>query len=219
MMNAFTINPSALAYLFGDGLENLFAGRSRLPFNETLPCREVKVKSRDLPTAMLMTAFVHLLQRQRVRLTLESKGRILKKRFVLASLASGSGAGFDGFEGQILGSIQQDAKHNDVPTVVWRLWRSDVTDPFSDVIRMGRQYLLELGYYTEGERRGIAKILGAKLVPKCDKILALRAEADAVRDMVVAFRAEQPELYEQLWKDVAKGISSRQESQDVDMDF
>jgi hypothetical protein len=79
--------------------------------------------------------------------------------------------------------------------------------------------VLELGYYSEGERRGIAKILGTKLVPECDKILALRSQAERVREMVAAFRAEQPELYAQLWKDVAKGIGSRQESQDVDTDF
>jgi hypothetical protein len=218
-MNGFTINPSALAYLFGDRLEDLFAGRSRLPFNETLPCREVKVKARDLPIAMIMTAFVHLVRQQWVRLTVESKGRILKKKFVLATLVGGPAADLSGLESQILGSVRQNGKHNDVPTVVWRLWSSDVTDPFSDVIRMGRQYLLELGYYSEGERRGIAKILGTKLVPECDRILALRAEADGVRDMVAAFRAEQPQVYEQLWKDVAKGIGSRQESQDVDMDF
>jgi hypothetical protein len=219
MMNAFTVNPSALAYLFGDRLEDLFAGRSRLPFNETLPCREVKVKARDLPIAMLTTALIHLVRRGVVRLSLDSKGRILKKRFVLATLTNESAANLGGLEGQILGSIRHDAKHNDVPTVVWRLWSADVTDPFSDVIRMGRQYLLELGYYSEGERRGIAKILGTKLVPECDRILALQAEADAVRDMLAAFRAEQPEVYEQLWKDVAKGISSRQEQQDVDVDF
>jgi len=218
-MAAFTINPSGLAYLFGDRLEDLFAGRSRLPFNETLPCREVKVKARDLPIAMLTTALIHLVSRGLVRLSLESKGRILKKRFVLATLASGSAANLDGLEGQILGSIHHDAKHNDVPTVIWRLWTADVTDPFSDVIRMGRQYLLELGYYSEGERRGIAKILGTKLVPECDKILALQGEADGVHDMVAAFRAKQGDLYEQLWKDVAKGISSRQEAQDVDVDF
>jgi hypothetical protein len=218
-MNAFTISPSALAYLFGDRLEDLFAGRSRLPFNETLPCREVKVKVRDLPIAMLTTAFVYLVQREVVRLAVGSRGRILKKKVVLATPSGGSAADLSGLEGQLLDSIRRDAKDSDVPTVVWRLWRSDVTDPFSDVIRMGRQYLLELGYYSEGERRGIAKILGTKLVPECDKILALRSQAERVREMVAAFRAEQPELYAQLWKDVAKGIGSRQESQDVDTDF
>ena len=105
MMNAFTINPSALAYLFGDRLEDLFAGRSRLPFNETLPCREVKVKARDLPIAMLTTALIHLVRRGVVRLSLDSKGRILKKRFVLATITNESAANLGGLEGQILGSI------------------------------------------------------------------------------------------------------------------
>jgi len=218
-MTEFTITPSLLAYLFGDRLEDLFAGRSRLPINETLPCREVKVKSRDLPVAMVVTAFAYLARRQLLGLSLETKGRILKKRFVLATPTGGLGPDLPGLEGEILASIHRDAKGNDVPTVVWRLWRSDVTDPFSDVIRRGREYLLQLGLYAEGERRGIAKILGAKLVPECDKILALRSEAEHVREMVADFRTAQSELYVQLWKDVAKGIGSRQESQDVDMDF
>jgi hypothetical protein len=36
--------------------------------------------------------------------------------------------------------------------------------------------------------------------------------------MVAAFRSGQPEVYAQLWNDVAKGIASRQEKVEVDTD-
>lgn len=35
----YSIEPSALAYLFGDVLEDVFAGVSRFGLSETLPCR------------------------------------------------------------------------------------------------------------------------------------------------------------------------------------
>jgi len=218
-VNNFTVLPSSLAYLFGDVLKALFPTQSRLSFGEKLPCRDVKVKRKDLAKAMVLTAFVHLARQGHLTLTLSKKGRIIKRKFVLAARSGSPAGGFGGLEGQLMGVVRKDPKHNDVASVVWRLWSDDVTDPFGDVLHMGQAYLRGQGYFSEGERRGIAKILGKKLVPECDRILALQGEASLIQDMIAAFRAEQPELYVQLWKDVGKGIASRQEASDDDVDF
>jgi hypothetical protein len=77
---------------------------------------------------------------------------------------------------------------------------------------------LGLGYFTEGERKGLGKLLGKELVPQCDKIAVLQAQVGAVRDLLVGFRSAQSELYSQVWKDVGSGIASRQETPDHDLD-
>ncbi len=217
-VNDFSLAPSALAYLFGDVLEDVFAGKSRLTTSEKLPCRDVKVKRKDLAHAMLVSAFVYLARQGRLGLDVRTKGRIIKSKFVLVTASGGPAGPFASHEAQILGSIRGDPKNNGVRSIVWRLWGADVGDPWGDLIRDSQRYLLGLGYFVDQERRGIAKIMGKKLMPNCERTLTLRPEATPLRNMLAAFRAEQPELYERLWKEVAAGIASRQESPDVDFD-
>jgi len=215
----FSIMPSALAYLFGDMLEDVFAAKSRLSLREKLPCREVKIKRKDLATAVLVSAIVYLAKRNQLSLEVHTKGRIIKSKFVLVTpLGQFSNSSDDSFEGQILASISDNPKYNDVRSIVWRLWSADSASPWSDVIQRCQKYLLGQGYFSEQERHGIAKIMGKKLVPQCEKILPLQAEADALRNVLADFRAANRELYERLWKDVGKGIASRQEQEDIDMD-
>ena len=59
-MNDFSVLPSALAYLFGDVLESEFAGKTRLGFSEKLPCREIKIKKKDLATMMVVAGLSFL---------------------------------------------------------------------------------------------------------------------------------------------------------------
>jgi len=216
-MSEFAVQPSALTYLFGDKLADLFASKSRLSLNETLPCRETKVKQNDLSTAIVTFALVYLAESGEVRLTVGKTGRLIKRTHVFAERA-GAGQVSGGLEEQILGGIRPTLEDNDVPSVVWRLWRSDVTSPVGDVIRWAKTYLQQMGYFEEEQRRGIGRLLGAKLVPNCDAILPLEGEVEALRRIVQRFTQGQLQIYSQLWSDVSKGISSRQESQDVDMD-
>ena len=217
-MADFSISPSALAYLYGDKLDNLFAGRSRLPINETLPCREVKVRRKDLAVAILVAAFADLVRKGHLRLSVQIKGRIIKSKSVLATVVGTPVGGFAGLEGQLLGNLRRNSNDDDVPSVVARLWRSKVDDPFNEVIQMAQACLLQQGYFVEEQRQGLGRLLGKKLVPQCDKISALQTQAGALYDMVAAFHSGQPEVYAQLWNDVAKGIASRQEKVEVDTD-
>jgi hypothetical protein len=214
----FSISPSALAYLFGDELDDLFADRSRLPINENLPCRDVKVRRNDLAVAILVTAFADLVRKGHLSLIMHTKGRIIKSKCVLASLASTPAGALAGLEGQLLGNLRGNSNEDDAPSVVARLWRSDVNDPFGKVIQMAQTYLLQQGYIVEEERQGLGKLLGKKRTPQCEGILGLQPQTATLYDLVASFRSGQPEVYAQLWKDVAKGIDSRQERVEVDPD-
>jgi hypothetical protein len=216
-MSPFAVQPSALTYLFGDKLADLFAGKSLLSLSETLPCRGTKVKQNDLATAIITFSLVYLADSGELRLTTGKTGRLIKRTHVFADRA-GAGQVSGGLEEQILGAFRPAHGDNDVPSVVWRLWRSDAASPVGDVIRWAKTYLQQMGYFVEEQRKGIGRLLGAKLVPDCSAILPLESEVGALRGIVQRFSQGEPEIFAQLWSDVSKGISSRQESQDVDMD-
>ena len=53
---------------------------------------------------MLVTAFVHLARQGDLQLTLQTKGRIIKRKFVLPTLLASAAGPLDGPEGQVLNS-------------------------------------------------------------------------------------------------------------------
>lgn len=214
----YSIAPSALAYLFGDVLQNVFARRaSRLTGSETLPCRRVKVKRRDLATVMFATALVHLAEEGHLKLTLDRKGRIFKTKAVFATLSpQRPDQGPGSLEEQIVNNITGKKKKDDVSSIVWRLLGTDWSNPWGHIIEEARGYLLGAGYFAEEKRRGIARLRGKKLIPQCDKITALEGEARELGKIMAIFQTRQSELYKQLWKGVTSGIASRQERKDLD---
>ena len=213
----YSIAPSALAYLFGDVLENVFAGRvSRLTHSETLPCRGVKVKRGSLVNVMLAAVFVHLAEEGYLKLTLGRKRRILKSKAVFAMLSPQQlGQDLGGLEEQIVSNIRGNQKEDDVRSIVYRLLGADSNNPWSVIIGKARGYLLGEGYFTEEEQRRITKRRRKKLIPKCERIATLKGEAQQLREIMATFQARQPELYRQLWKSAAAGVASRRETPDV----
>lgn len=212
----YSVVPSALAYLFGDVLEDVFAGASRFTGNEKLPCREVKVKKGNLVNVMLAAGFVHLAEEGHLKLTLGRKGRIFKSKAVFATLSPQQPSqGLGGLEGQIGSSITGNQKEDDIHSIVRRLVGADSSNPWDDIIGKARGHLLREGYFAEEEQHGITKRHRKKLIPQCEKIAALEGEARQLREMMATFQARQPELYKQLWKDVAAGIASRRETPDI----
>ncbi len=207
----YSIAPSALAYLFGDMLEDVFAGRaSWFGRSETLPCCRVEVNREDLATVMVTAAFLHLAEEGNLILTLGTTGRILKSKTVFAAFRSRRpGQYLGGLEGEIVSNMSGFQMKNDVKHIVERLLGRHWSDPWREIIRRARRYLLYKGYFAEEERHGIAKLLGKKLIPQCGRILALEKEAWQLGKMMAAFQASQSELYERLWKCVEGGIASR----------
>lgn len=207
----YSIAPSALAYLFGDLFEDVFAEKTRLASGVKIPCREKKVKKPDLTTLMLTAAFVHLAEKGFLKLTTGKKGLILKSTTVFAVLSPGRSAQkFDHFEGAVITNITGTEKKDDVGSIVQRLLERSTRDPRAQLIQETHKYLLGQGYFTKEERGGIAKILGKKTAPQCEKIVKLEKEAQQLRETMAAFQSTQPEIYKLLWKGVASGIRSRE---------
>ncbi len=92
----------------------------------------------------------------------------------------------------------------------------DRADPWEEIIKQTRKYLLAEGYFVQEKRRRIARLLGKKLIPQCGRIAPLEGEARQLKEMMATFQGRQPELYQKLCKGVAAGIASRQERADAD---
>jgi len=210
-----TIAPSALVYLFADKFEDLFAAKTRFGTGERVPCREAKVKRIDLATATLTTAFVYLAKRSLINLTVDKKGFIFKKDTVFAIRPPDRPEeNLEGLERQISYNITGEKKKDDVQSITHRLLSTYHRDPWNAVINEIKEYLTNQGYFTKESRGGIAKLLGKKTVPQCEKIAGLEPEVQGVREMITNFQTNQPDLYKLLWKNTAAGINSRRLNED-----
>lgn len=207
----YSIAPSALAYLFGDLLEDVFGKKSRFASGEKIPCRKTKVKKPDLATAAVTTAFVHLAEEGHINLTVDKKGLIFKKDTAFAARPPDRpGENLDGLERLITYNIAGEQKKDDVASIIHRLLNTHHRDPWGAIIKEIQEYLINQGYFTKELRRGIAKLLGKKTVPQCEKINKLEGEARQLKETMAAFRSSQPEIYKLLWRGIASGIRSRE---------
>ena len=217
-MSTSSIVPSALAYLYADLLQDLYANSARVSLSESLPCRGASVKRADLATLVLVTACVHWVQQGCLTLSMGVKGVLVKSRYVQVARTTRPAGHLDGLEGLLLASVAAKEQDNGMSAIVNRVLRKDSVDPWGHVIQEVRRYLLGLGYYSEVERKGLGRLLGKELTPQCDRILALQGSIGEVRDLLSGFRSSQAELYAQLWKDANAGITSRQQTPDHDLD-
>ena len=187
-----------------------------------VPCRDVKVKKRDLATTAVTAAFIGLAESAYLRLTLGKRRALLGLRKRPAALAEplGNAGPVEGLEGDLLTSLSGDqdgdpVRAAPVGAVIERLLPMS-GDPWGDVIAGIEEEMLEEGYFQEGERKEVARFfLGKKLEPDCERMAALQEQVAPVREMLDDFRRKDGTLYEQLLKDVRQGIKARQE---VDMD-
>jgi hypothetical protein len=184
-----------------------------------VPCRDVKVKKRDLAATAVTAAFIGLAERAHLRLTLGKRRALLglRKRPTALVEPLGAAGSVGGLEGDLLASLSATPAADPVRAVIERMLPISA-DPWGDVIARVEEEMLEKGYFLEGERKQVAKFfLGKKLAPDCQRIAALEEQVPSVREMLDDFRQKDGALYEQLLKDVRQGIKARQEV-DMDMD-
>jgi hypothetical protein len=211
----YSVAPSALVYLFGDKLGDVLEISSRFALKEKIPCREVKVAKKDLTTSMFAVAFIYLNGENHLNLTVDKKGLVFKSDAVFAAFPpQRSKENLDGLERQIIYNITEEKNKDDVKSIIKRILGKDSHDPWGQVIKEMQEYLTTQDYFAKEERGGIAKILGRKTTPQCEKIAELETEVQQVREMVAAFKSSQPNVYKLLWKNIAAGIKSRQISDD-----
>lgn len=162
----YSIAPSALAYLFGNMLEDVFVRRRARLLGKKLPCRTVRVNRKDLANVMLVAAFVYLAEEGYLRLTLDTKRFIFKFKTVFVALRSKQSIPYPGgsLEARIVSNITGNQKKDDVPSIIWRLLGRDSNFPWRHIIKRAPRYLLDHGYFVEEERHGVAKLFGKKMV-------------------------------------------------------
>ncbi len=179
-----------------------------------LPCREVRVKKRDLAATAMAAAFVGLAQAGALRPYVGTRRALLglrKRSVVFVELLVGS-ASFGGLEGRLLASLSDSQDANSVGDIIERLLPTS-GDPWRDVIALIEEEMLDEGYFSEGERKKkMAEFfLGKRLVPDCERFAAIEERVPAVRQALDAFRQTDGVLCEQLTKDIRNGIRAQQD--------
>jgi hypothetical protein len=208
------MNTSIIIYAYADAFVE-----TRNRGGVDVPCRDVKVKKRDLAATAVTAAFIALAERAHLRLTLGKRRALLglRKRPTVLVEPLGDAGLVGGLEGDLLASLSGDQDGDHVRAVIERLLPMS-GDPWADVIARIEEEMLEQGHFLEGDRKKVAKFfLGKKLEPDCQRIATLKEQVGSVRKMVDGFRQKDGALYEQLLKDVRQGIKARQEV-DMDMD-
>ena len=211
-----SINTSSIVYVYAD---QFLEDRPRRG-GVKLPCREVRVKKRELAETAMVAAFVGLTEAKQIRLSI-GKRRVLlglRKRpaVFVASLINATSA--RGLEARILESLKGSQDPKPVLDIVAGVVPIS-EDPWGGVIARIEEDMLEQGFFVEGERGKAAQFfLGKKLEPDCQRIAALQDQAGLAAQRMSSFRQADPAIYEQLVKDVHQGIRARLEV-DVDVDF
>jgi len=211
-----SMHSSAVVYTYADRFLEQRAGRGGV----ALPCRDVRVKKRELAPTAVTAAVVGLVKDGRIRLSLGQRRALLglRKQPTVLLDRTGGAAPDTGIEGAILDSLSRSDGPLTIPKLVETMLPLS-GDPWGTLIGLIEEDMLEQGYFSEGERGRAAQFfLGKKLEPDCQRILELERHVEPTRQMVASFRQANGTLYDQLVKDLRRAIRSRQEA-DVDVDF
>ena len=211
-----SIHSSAVVYTYADRFLNERVRRGGVE----LPCREVRVKKRDLAVTAVTAAVVALARDGRIRLSVGERRALLglRKRPTVLVGGTGGAARDSGIEGAILDSLSRSGDALVIPKLVEALLPIS-GDPWGAVIAEIEEDLLEQGYLSEGERGRAGRFfLGKKLEPECERMLELERQVEPTLQMLASFHQANGTLYDQLVKDLRQAIQSRLEV-DVDIDF
>ena len=206
---------SIIVYAYGD---QFVEGRRRGGIQ--LPCRDVRVKKRELANTAMTAAFVSLAEGGQLRLILGQRRVLLglRKRPAVFVQPLDAAADSYGLEAQLLQALSDDQESNSIMKVVERVLPIS-GDPWGDIIMRIEEGMLEQGYFVEGERKKVAKfLLGKKLEPDCPRIATLEDQVEPAKRVLTGFQDAHSGVYDQLLKDVQKGIRARLEVE-MDDDF
>jgi hypothetical protein len=190
----------------------------------SVPCRKAKVNSKELAELAVTVAFVTLVEEEYIRLYVDKRPGFLGMGTVLETFAerlerdTTDPEPDQGLAGKILRTVRPNQEAKSIKWVVARLM-STSTDPWEELLDFLKERMVESGYFVEGEWEGIARffkfLLGTKLEPRCEHIAGLREHIHTISRMLNRFRQMNPELYDQLRKDIHRGVVSQKE---VDID-
>jgi len=215
----FSVPPSGLVYLFGEQ----FVEQARLT-GETLLVSGVKVKQRELAQTCYLAAFLALERERAIQLRMGQRRRSLglfKTSAVLARALLDK-TGLPGLEAELFHLLVSAGEETDVGHLIWQQLGTDVSSPWATAIGGVKQELAEVGCIEiqREARSGVGRVLGDRvtMIPVQDRVASLRGEAEGVQLMIARCQTRRRDLFAQLQKDIARGIASRQEAEDIDTD-
>jgi len=202
-----------IVYLFGDA----FAPHDGL-LGEKLPCGEVKVNRKALAQEVMRAAFASLQSGGALSLKLGQRRRLLFKTGAVF-VALNRREERVGVEGRIIASIMGDPAKDCVEDIVARVIGEECADPWGAVMDAAREHLFGLGYFREERRSGLGRLVsGCKLLADCERINTLRGQVPAVQTLLRELSRRDPALDKQLLEDIKKGITSRYQTREIEVD-
>lgn len=213
-----SITPSGLVYLFGEQ----FVEQARA-VGETLLYSGVKVKARELAEMLYGVALLALEANGVVRLELAQRKRLLglASQQTVAVVRLGSAAP-GGLEAAILAYLDADPARNDVAELLGRHLGQEMPDPWGHMTALVKRDLVARGFLHEDRqaRSGLGRLLGDKVTVSAvrERIAPLAPVVPRVKALLADAQARRPQMMAQLWKDLRKGYSSREEKPESDSD-
>ncbi len=209
-----TLSPSALMYLFGDR----FAPKGNpLTQDVPVPCKETKVQMKKLATVQLAAAFWSLREQGVVSLeTFQKKGFLRTSTKVrVHPLSAAQRPGLEGAMLSALSGSGEDTAHD----VVYRWYESDGLNPWQIALEVAIEEAVAHGYVERasvGLGGAVMNMLsyGKNLTPRCERIVSLEGEANALVSKWETFQAVEAELYAKLLDECGDAIAARLERRD-----
>lgn len=209
-----TLSPSALMYLFGDR----FAPKGNpLTQDVPVPCKEVKVQMKKLATTQFAAAFWSLREQGVVSLeTFQKKGFLRTSTKVrVRPLGSAQRPILEGAVLSALSGTGEDTAHD----VVYRWYESDRLNPWQMALEVAVEEAVAQGYVERasvGLGGAVMNMLsyGKNLTPRCDRIVSLEGEANALVSRWESFQTLEAELYAKLFDECGDAVVERLERRD-----
>ena len=210
---AANVPESILACIFAD---RLTPRESVLGKGVDAPLGAVKVQKKALGTLLFAVAFWNLRQDGVLSLEYHEQKRFLgTRKRVLVHLREDAEA--EWLEGAVLESLT-GIEGDHVRDVVGRWFGQDVSDPFGDVIRSASDGAVKLGYLRNATNDRPAARFGrphVKFEPVTEHIAALEPAFTRFAFSWRRFEDREPELYTALLDACRKGITDREEIEEI----
>lgn len=212
------VSTVALAYVCADQ----FVPHGNMLQGPPIPCTDVRVKYNALGGTLLGVCVAQMVRDGLVRFSAGT----FKKMFVMTAkhavlervpgCAPPSGQGLDAW---LYAAIPANESARAYDVVRWA-YGEDVMNPLTTIVDMVSAELAEKDYFrlTLSEGGAGSKLLKAfdlksKWAADCEKVQQLRADAIVARELIDSTRAQDPEAWDLLVKELGDGMRSRQEQQ------
>lgn len=215
---------SGIVYLFADQFVRAFEPNPAeeeqriYEVGEEVPCSEKQVEARALAEELMVAALLELDRAGYLRLILLVPPGVAANTADAADLSTGviqqrPAHGVKGLEEAILNAITKLETQNSVHEITWRVIGQEDAFPGDFIIKLVQQGLHHTGVYDAHLRPGgwLKRLAAGATVyaVNCKRVAELRGRIDGVKQILSAFRNDDPALEVTIRAQVASGIRSR----------